>query len=80
MLNIVVLLVIVAIVALVAAQNAGPVVLTFLVWSFEASLSVIIFLSVFAGVLIAAIFIFSGYLKRLMKSKRSRVEDTQKKE
>lgn len=75
MLNVVFLLLLIAIVALVAAQNAVPVVVTFLGWGFEASLSVIIFLSVFVGILIAAIFILSGYVKRLVKNKRSRPEE-----
>ncbi len=81
MLNILILLVIISIVAFVAAQNASPVVLTFLFWKFEASLSVIIFLSVFAGVLMAAIFIFSSYIRRFMKDRRKSGETTfQKKE
>lgn len=70
MLNVVILLIIVAVLALVTAQNATPVVLTFFIWKFEASLSVIIFLSVFAGLLMAAVFIFSGYMRRLIKNKR----------
>lgn len=70
MLNVVILLIIVAVLALVTAQNATPVVVTFFIWRFEASLSVIIFLSVFAGLLMAAVFIFSGYMRRLIKSKR----------
>lgn len=70
MLNIVFLLVIIAVLALVTAQNATPVVLTIFIWKFEASLSVIIFLSVFAGLLMAAVFIFSGYMRRLIKNKR----------
>lgn len=74
MLDIIILLVVIAVIALVAAQNAAPVVLTFFIWRFEASLSVIIFLSVFAGLLIATILILSGYLKRLIKTKRPAVD------
>lgn len=70
MLNITILLFIIAIVALVAAQNANAVVLSFFIWKFEASLSVIIFLSVFAGALLTSVFIISGYFRRLIKSKR----------
>lgn len=75
MLNIVILLAVIAILALVAIQNAAPVVLTFLFWKFETSLSVIILLSIFAGAFVAALLMISGYVKRFIKNKRTRLED-----
>ena len=42
-------------VALFSVQNAIPVTITFLFWKFEASLAIVIFLSVLLGVLIGAI-------------------------
>ncbi len=80
MLNIAILLAIIAIIALVTVQNATPVVVTFLIWRFEASLSVIVFLSVFAGLLMAAIFILSGYFKRLIKTRRQAADQGQVKD
>lgn len=48
-------LVAIGVVALFSVQNAIPVTITFLFWKFEASLAIVIFLSVLLGVLIGAI-------------------------
>lgn len=77
MINFIVLVVIIAIVTLIAVQNAAPVVLSFLFWKVEISLSVIIFCSVFTGIIIAAVFLLSGYIKRIRKSRR-KPEEQQK--
>jgi uncharacterized integral membrane protein len=70
MANIVILLVIVALVAIFSVQNAAPVVLTFLFWKVETSLSIVIFLSMLAGIIMAVVVALSGYLKRFVKSKK----------
>lgn len=72
MVNIIILLIIVAVVAVLSVQNSAPVALTFLFWKFETPLSVVIFFSLLAGVVITAIFAFSGYLKRITKQKNSK--------
>ncbi|HBA54905.1 lipopolysaccharide assembly protein LapA domain-containing protein [Syntrophorhabdus aromaticivorans] len=49
---IVVILVIVLLVALFSVQNAAPVAISFLFWKFQASLAIVIFLCVLAGIAI----------------------------
>ncbi len=48
-------LLIVALVAVFSTQNALPVSITFLFWKFQASLAIVIFLSVLSGMVIASI-------------------------
>lgn len=72
MANIVILLVVVAIVAVIAVQNATPVVLAFLFWKVNTSLSVVIFLAILTGIVMAAVVALSGYVKRLVKNKSSK--------
>lgn len=67
--NIVILLVIVTLVAVIAVQNTTPVVIAFLFWKFETNLAVVMFLSLLAGLLIAAAIVLSGYMKRLLRRK-----------
>jgi uncharacterized integral membrane protein len=55
MATIILLLIIVAVVAIFSVQNAMPVAITFLFWKFEASLAIVIFLSVLAGIIAGAI-------------------------
>ena len=57
MVTIILLLIIVAIVAIFSVQNAMPVAITFLFWKFEASLAIVIFLSVIAGMITGAIIV-----------------------
>ncbi len=70
MANVVILLVIVALVAIISVQNATPVVLTFLFWKVETSLSIVVFLSMLAGISMAVVVALSGYLKRFVKNKK----------
>lgn len=48
-------LLIIAVVAVFSAQNALPVSIVFLFWKFQASLAIVIFLSVLIGAVIASI-------------------------
>ena len=57
MATIILLLIIVAVVAIFSVQNAMPVAITFLFWKFEASLAIVIFLSVIAGMITGAIIV-----------------------
>lgn len=66
----VLLLIIIAVVTIFSVQNASPVAVSFLFWKFEASLAIVIFLSVFSGILIAAIFLLSGKVKRTVKRQK----------
>ncbi len=51
MLIIVLLLVIIILVSVFSVQNAVPVTLSFFLWRFEASLVIVIFLSVISGLI-----------------------------
>ena len=55
--TIILLLFVVVIVAIFSVQNAMPVAITFLFWKFEASLAIVIFLSVLAGMIVGAIIV-----------------------
>ncbi|MFI5296303.1 MAG: lipopolysaccharide assembly LapA domain-containing protein [Thermodesulfovibrionales bacterium] len=52
MITLIIALVIITVVTVFSVQNAIPVVISFLFWKFEASLAIILFLSVLAGVAI----------------------------
>ncbi len=69
MITIVLLLVVVAIVAIFSVQNAMPVAITFLFWKFEASLAIVIFLSVLAGMIVGAIIVSLLRIKPSLKNK-----------
>lgn len=65
--TIILLLIIVAIVSIFSVQNAMPVAITFLFWKFEASLAIIIFLSVLSGIITGAIIISLFKIKPSVK-------------
>jgi uncharacterized integral membrane protein len=50
-----VIIIIIAFVTVFSVQNAAPVVLSFLFWKFQASLAIVIFLSLLSGAIIGAI-------------------------
>jgi len=72
MISIVLVLVIIAVIAAFSVQNAEPVTITFLFWTFNASLAIVIFLSVFSGVLIAAIVSLPGKIRRISEKRKTR--------
>lgn len=53
-----IILIIIALVAVFSVQNADPVKFTFLFWKFEASLAIVIFLSVLTGLIAGIIITF----------------------
>ncbi|MDP2754239.1 MAG: LapA family protein [Nitrospirota bacterium] len=65
--TIILLLFVVAIVAIFSVQNAMPVAITFLFWKFEASLAIVIFLSVLAGMIVGAIIVSLLRIKPSLK-------------
>ncbi len=67
----IVFIVIVLLVVLFSIQNASVVSISFLFWRFEASLAIVIFLSVIAGIIIA--FFFTLWLK-MKKSDKKRID------
>ena len=72
MANVIVLVLIVAVIAAISIQNATPVVLAFLFWKIDTSLSVVIFVSMLAGVLLAAVAALSGNLKKFLNRKQAK--------
>lgn len=55
MVRAILVLIIIALVVAFSVQNAMPVAVSFLAWRFEASLAVVIFLSLIVGVFIGVI-------------------------
>jgi uncharacterized integral membrane protein len=55
MITLFLVIVIIAVVAVIAVQNAMPVAITFLFWKFEASLAIVIFLSLLCGIIAGSI-------------------------
>jgi uncharacterized integral membrane protein len=55
MLTAALILVIIVLVAIFSVQNAVPVTITFFFWRFDASLAIVIFLSVLTGLITGAI-------------------------
>jgi uncharacterized integral membrane protein len=64
MATIVIFLVFLMLVAVFSVQNAFPVTITFFFWRFEASIAIVIFLSVLCGV------VAGGVLMAVLRSKK----------
>lgn len=71
MITLVIVIAAVSVMVLFSVQNAAPVVVSFLSWKFEASLAVIIVLSVFSGILIGGATASVWRLKRSIKKKKA---------
>lgn len=67
MITILIAIIIVVLVTVFSVQNASPVIITFIYWKFQASLAIVIFLSVLAGVLIGIIGMAARRLRRPAK-------------
>ena len=67
MITLIVVLIIITVVTVFSVQNAIPVVISFFFWKFEASLAIVLFLSVLAGVVIG---VSGAYLFRMNLSKK----------
>jgi len=63
-------LIIITLVTVFSVQNAIPVVISFLFWKFEASLAIVLFLSVLAGVFIG---VSAASLYRMKLSKKKQI-------
>jgi len=68
MATLIILLSVIAFVAIFSVQNAMPVAISFLFWKFEASLAIVIFLSVLTGLITGII--ISLLLRLKLKRKR----------
>ncbi|MEW6053956.1 MAG: LapA family protein [Nitrospirota bacterium] len=57
MATIILVFIVLTVVAVFSVQNALPVAITFFFWKFEASLAIVIFLSVLFGMIAAAVIV-----------------------
>ena len=71
MITLITVLIVLAVVTVFSVQNAIPVVISFLFWKFEASLAIVLFLSVLAGVFIGFIAAFRFRMKLFKKEQNS---------
>ena len=76
MMTLVLVIIIVAIVVIFSVQNAAPVAVGFLAWKFEASLAVIILLSVFMGILLGGVIVSLLRYKRAQRDKKAKEQVT----
>ena len=70
MINALLAVIMITLVTVFSVQNAAPVVMSFMFWKFEASLAIVIFLSLLSGVIIGAIV---ASLMRVKTKKKSEV-------
>ena len=63
-------LVCVTLAVLFAVQNSAPVTVSFLFWKLDASLSIVILLSVLAGAFIASLLFLSNMLRGKMRKNK----------
>jgi uncharacterized integral membrane protein len=68
----IILLIVVVIVAIFSVQNAAPVAITFLFWKFEASLAIVLFLTVIAGIIAGILIVM---LLKMRPSHKKNIED-----
>ena len=69
MFTLILILIIIAVVTIFSVQNAMPVAISFLHWRFEASLAIVVFLSVLCGIILGVIFAFMFRKKPLAGKK-----------
>lgn len=67
MITILIALIIIVLVTVFSVQNASPVIITFIYWKFQASLAIVVFLSVLAGALVGIIGMAARRLRRSSK-------------
>jgi len=68
MITLIILIIIIAVVTIFSVQNAIPVVISFFLWKFEASLAIVLFLTGLAGVVIG---VSATYLFRIKLFKKN---------
>jgi len=73
MITLIIVLIIIAVVTAFSVQNAIPVAISFLFWKFEASLAIVLFLSVLAGVVIG-ISAASLFRMKLSREKQTSID------
>ncbi|HNQ46460.1 MAG TPA: LapA family protein [Syntrophorhabdus sp.] len=74
MVNIIITILIILIVSIFSVQNSAPVAITFLVWQFQASLAIVIFLCVLSGVIIG---VALAFLYRIKRQRQARLKNSE---
>jgi uncharacterized integral membrane protein len=74
MITFIFVVVIIVAVAAFSAQNATPVAVTFLIWHFEASLALVIVLSLLSGIVTGMALLSLLRLRRSLREKRKTVD------
>lgn len=64
---------IIILVAIFSTQNSQPVSLSFLVWKFQASLAIVVFISALAGIIIG---ILASFFIRMSKKHKKTIGET----
>lgn len=72
----IVLTLIIALVAVFSVQNAAPVTMSFLIWNFQASLAIVVLLSLVSGIVIASILFSILRLKSALRKKQEQPAQT----
>lgn len=70
MVTLIIVLIIIAVVTVFSVQNAIPVAVSFLYWKFEASLAIVLVLSILAGVVIG---VSAASLYRMKLSRKKQI-------
>ncbi len=71
MISVILVVIIVALVAVFSVQNASPVGVSFLFWHFEASLAIVIFLTLLGGLILGVAVMSWSRMKRIVKEKKA---------
>ncbi|HSW62744.1 MAG TPA: LapA family protein [Dissulfurispiraceae bacterium] len=70
MVSLVFAIIVLAAVVFFSVQNASPVAVSFFLWRFEASLAVVLFLSVLVGVIVGLLLAAASSMKRTSRKRR----------
>lgn len=71
------LVIVLAVAVIFSVQNASPVALSFLSWHFEASLAVVVLLTLVIGMILGMAILSFSRLKRSMRKKREQRKQTE---
>ncbi len=74
MITLIFVVVVIVVVAAFSAQNAAPVVVSFLAWHFEASLALVVVLTLLCGMVIGMALLSLLRLRRSVRERRKTAE------
>ncbi len=75
MLILILIILIIAIVTIFSVQNAAPVTISFLYWRFNASLAIVVFLSMLSGMIVIMLLSLSIKIKRSFEKNKKPMVD-----